>query len=105
MTTTTEITDIAVNNVVTATQIRNEIQALRKQMRLSKVKIQRMLNQIRCDDDVSAENPVYDSGYDLRNEVENLLAELHNASNISTFDVERSADRICSKYDFEIDAL
>jgi hypothetical protein len=91
----------AITNIDTATQIEAEMIALRKQMIATKLKIQRMLSKVKCDDDVCAENPVYDSGFDLRSEVEALVAELHNASNISAFDVVMSAGRIASKYDIE----
>jgi hypothetical protein len=91
----------AITNIDTATQIEAEMLALRKQMIATKLKIQRMLSKIKCDDDVNADNPVYDSGFDLRSEVESLLANLHNASNISAFDVVMSAGRITSKYDIE----
>ena len=91
----------AVKNIDTACQIEAEILALRRQMIASKNKIQRMLNSIRCDDDVNAENPVADTGGDLRSSVQDLINELHNASNISSFDVTQNVARIASKYDLE----
>jgi hypothetical protein len=92
----------AIKNMDTACQIEAEILALRRQMIASKIKVQRLLNSIRCDDDVNAENPVADTGFDLRSSVEDLINELHNASNISTFDVTSNIGRIASKYDLEI---
>jgi len=92
----------AAKNIDIATQIEAEILALRKQMIASKIKIQRMLNSIRCDDDVNAENPVADTGFALRSSVEDLINELHNASNIDAFDVNNKSARIFVKYDLEI---
>ena len=94
----------AIKNIDTATQIEAEIAALRKQMIASKIKIQRMLNSIRCDDDVNAQNPVADTGFDLRSAVEDLIIDLQNATaNIDTFDVNNKSARIAVKYDIEID--
>ena len=92
----------AVKNIDTATQIEAEILALRKQMIASRLKIQRLLNSIRCDDDVCAENPVADTGGDLRSSVEDLLIDLQNATNIDAFDVNTKSARIAVKYDLEI---
>jgi hypothetical protein len=93
----------AIKNIDTATQIEAEIAALRKQMIASKIKIQRMLNSIRCDDDVNAQNPVADTGFDLRSAVEDLIIDLQNATtNIDTFDVNNKSARIAVKYDIEI---
>ena len=94
----------AIKNIDTADKIEAEIDALRKQMIASRIKIQRLLNSIRCDDDVNAENPVADTGGDLRSAVEDLLIDLQNATtNIDTFDVNNKSTRVAVKYDIEID--